>query len=68
MAKKNQHIEKAILMDDREIEYVWTDNPPQGGMKHTYFTPDRKFAVQFFNKKEDAESPQMKARLENIVG
>lgn len=68
MAKKNQHIEKAILMDDTEIEYVWTDNPPQGGMKHTYFTADRKFAIQFFNKKEDAESPQMKARLENIVG
>ena len=68
MAKENQHIEKAILMDDTEIEYVWTDNPPRGGMKHTYFTPDRKFAIQFFNKREDAESSQMKARLENIVG
>lgn len=68
MAKKNQHIEKAILMDDTEIEYVWTDNPPRGGMKHTYFTADRKFAIQFFNKEEDAESPQMQARLENIVG
>ncbi len=68
MAKKNQHIEKAILMDDTEIEYVLTDNPPRGGMKHTYFTPDRKFAIQFFNKEEDAENPQMQLRLENIVG
>ena len=66
--KKNNNIAKAILMDDTELEYVITDNPPRGGMKYTYFTPDKKYAVQFFNKAEDAESAQMQARLENIVG
>ena len=67
MARKKKKTEKAILMDDTEIEYVVTDNPPRGGMKYTYFTPDRKFAIQFFNKEEDAQNPQMQARLENIV-
>ena len=68
MARKKKNTEKAILMDDTEIEYVLTDNPPRGGMKHTYFTPDRKYAVQFFNKEEDAQNPQMRDRLDRIVG
>lgn len=58
----------AILEDDSELEYVVEDNPPRGGMKYTYFTPDKKFAVQFFNDPADANSPIMRDRLEKIVG
>ena len=65
--KKDGRIKKAVLFDDTEIEYVETDNPPRGGMKHTYFTKDKKFAVQFYNKDEDANSPQIRERLERIV-
>lgn len=60
--------EKAILANGRSIEYIVSDNPPRGGMKYTYFTPDRKFALQFFHKEEDANSPKIRARLEKIVG
>ncbi|MBR2214666.1 MAG: serine/threonine protein kinase [Selenomonadaceae bacterium] len=55
-------------MDGSELEYVVSDNPPRGGMKHTYFTPNKKFAVQFFNEDKDANSPLIRARLENIIG
>lgn len=69
MAKnKKEKIKKAILFDDVEIEYIETDNPPRGGMKHTFFTKDKKFAIQFYNKAEDANSPQIRDRLEKIVG
>ncbi len=61
-------IARAILMDETEIEYVITDNPPKGLMKYTYFTPDKSKVVQFFNSKEDAESPKVRERLEKIVG
>ena len=68
MAKQKKRVAKAMLMDGTELEYVISENPPRGGMKHTYFTPDRKFAVQFYNKEEDANSPQIRDRLEHIVG
>ena len=69
MAKKMSGREKkASLVSDRTITYVETDNPPRGGMKHTYFTPDRKFVVQFFNKPEDAANPNIRKRLESIIG
>ena len=61
-------IRTAILEDDTEIDYVVTDNPPRGGMKYTYFTPDKKFAVQFFNNPADAYNPVMQERLYSIVG
>lgn len=31
------------------LDFVVDANAPRGGMKHTFFTPDRKYAVQFFN-------------------
>ena len=69
MAEKMSGREKkATLMSGRTITYIETDNPPRGGMKHTYFTPDRKFVVQFFNDPEDAADPNMRKRLESIIG
>lgn len=58
----------ATLMDGSKIEYVQKDNPPRGSMKYTYFTPQKDRVVQFFNQKEDAESPKNRARLEKILG
>jgi len=43
------NIFEAILEDGTKIEYVIKDNPPRGGMKHTYFSPDKSYVVQFFN-------------------
>ena len=39
---------QAVLADGRKIPYIITDNPPQGGMKYTYFAPDKSYVVQFF--------------------
>ncbi len=61
-------IRSAVLENGVEIQYVYKDNPPRGGMKHTYFTPDRKYAVQFFNNPKDAADPQMQDRIRTIVG
>ncbi|MDO5558550.1 MAG: serine/threonine-protein kinase [Oscillospiraceae bacterium] len=59
---------RALLSDGNEIEYVITDNPPRGGMKYTYFTPDKSYVIQFFNNREDAEDPQLQERIKAIIG
>ena len=56
-------IARAILSNGNEIEYVVTDNPPRGGMKHTYFTPDKSYVIQFFNNADDANDPKMQERI-----
>ncbi len=61
-------IAKAILLNGNEIEYVVTDNPPRGGMKHTYFTPDKSYVIQFFNNPDDANDPKMQERIKAIIG
>lgn len=61
-------IRYALLESGEKIQYVYRDDPPRGGMKHTFFTPDRKYAVQFFNNPKDAEDPQMQDRIRTIVG
>ncbi len=61
-------IAKAILSDGTKLPYIVTENPPTGGMKHTYFTPDKKFAVQFFNNSENAHDVNFKRRMEYIIG
>jgi hypothetical protein len=58
----------AVLENGSTIEYVYDANAPRGGMKHTYFTPDKKFAVQFFNKPADAHNIAMQDRIRTIVG
>ena len=47
-------IAEATLTDGRKIPYVIKDNPPRGGMKYTYFAPDKSYVVQFFNSPETA--------------
>ena len=57
---------EAVLSDGRKIYYTVTDNPPMGGMKHTYFSPDKAYAVQFFNDPSKID-PSMYSRLEAII-
>jgi len=61
-------IAEAILSDGRKIRYVVTEKPPAGGMKHTYFTEDKKYAVQFFNDSSCANDPNLHRRMEYIIG
>ena len=61
-------IAEATLTDGRKIPYVVTDNPPRGGMKYTYFAPDRSYVVQFFLRPGEARDPDVRRRLEAIIG
>ena len=61
-----ERLAEAVLADGRKLNYVITDNPPAGGMKHTFFTPDRKYAVQFFNDLSKVDS-SMRSRLDAII-
>jgi len=58
----------ATLENGSQIQYVYDANAPRGGMKHTFFTPDRKFAVQFFNDPRDSQNPRLQDRIRTIVG
>lgn len=59
---------KATLKDGRVVDFVYTDDPPAGGMKKTYFSPDRSYVVQFFHDHTTAQDPQRLSRLESILG
>jgi len=58
----------ATLTDGRKVQYVLVDNPPAGGMKKTYFSPDRSYVVQFYHKQSAAHDPQRLSRLQAILG
>ncbi len=60
--------EKAQLKDGRIIEYIAVDDPPAGGMKKTYFAPDKSYVVQFFHNQSTGNDPNRIARLEAILG
>lgn len=58
----------AVLENGESIDFVFDANAPRGGMKHTFFTPDKKFAVQFFNDPKDARNPRIQDRIRTITG
>lgn len=62
------HTAEAILADGRKLPYVIQDDPPRGGMKYTYFAPDKSYVVQFFNNPQVAADPNTHKRLEAIIG
>lgn len=68
MSKKKKKEAQAVLTDGTVLPYIVTDNPPRGGMKHTYFAPDKSYVIQFFNKPEDAQDQNLHKRLEKIIG
>lgn len=61
-------IAEAVLEDGRKLPYVLENDPPRGGMKYTYFAPDRSYVVQFFNNPAVAADPNTHRRLEAIIG
>ena len=61
-------VAEAILTDGRKIQYVIRENPPHGGMKYTYFAPDKSYVVQFFNDPAVARNPNLRKRVEAIIG
>ena len=61
-------VAEAVLSDGRKIPYVIRKDPPRGGMKYTYFAPDRSYVVQFFNDPDQARDPNLRRRLEAIIG
>lgn len=65
---RSGEIVSAVLENGAFIEFVFDANAPRGGMKHTFFTPDRKFAVQFFNNPNDARNPRLQDRIRTITG
>lgn len=64
----DNNVKTAVLTDGRSLEYIEVDDPPAGGMKKTYFAPDRSYVVQFFHDPEAAQDPQRRERLEHIIG
>lgn len=60
-------VKYATLENGQKIEYVVTENPPHGGMKHTYFTPDKSQVVQFFNDSRVGHSDEVQARIKAIL-
>lgn len=61
-------IEKAELSDGRILEYVVVPDPPAGGMKSTYFAPDRSYVVQFYHDLQLSKDPCRRARLQAVLG
>lgn len=63
-----ESIAEATLADGTKVEYVLTDNPPRGGMKHTYFSPDKSYVVQFFNDSATGNDVGIQKRISAIIG
>ena len=63
-----EEIEYAITKSGKKIPFVYRSDPPRGGMKHTYFSPDRSYVVQFFNDSDIGESTAVRQRLYAILG
>jgi serine/threonine protein kinase len=59
---------RAFLKDGRTVEYILTEDPPSGGMKKTYFSPDKSYVVQFYHDEEVKYDTQRISRLEAITG
>lgn len=58
---------ECTLADGRKLPYVITDNPPRGGMKYTYFAPDKSYVVQFYNEPNKIDF-NTRSRIEAIIG
>lgn len=61
-------IAEATLADGTKVEYVVSDDPPRGGMKYTYFAPDKSYVVQFFNDPAVGANLDVQRRISAIIG
>ncbi len=57
----------AELKDGTKLQFEIITNPPAGGMKKTYFGPNRDYVVQLYHNLNAAKDPQRLARLEAIL-
>ena len=57
----------ATLRDGRTVAFVEVADPPQGGMKKVYFSPDKSYVVAFFHDAAAAADPNRLARLEAVL-
>ena len=63
-----QNLAEAVLADGTRLPYVVTSYPPRGGMKYTYFAPDKSYVIQFFNDAEVGCDPHIQDRIAAIIG
>lgn len=63
-----EKLEYAVLENGKKLPYIVRPDPPHGGMKHTYFAPDKSYVVQFFNDPRMAEDRALHERLQAIIG
>lgn len=63
-----EEIAEAVLEDGRRLPYVVVDRPPRGGMKYTYFAPDRSYVVQFYNDPAASRDEHLRERVRAILG
>jgi Uncharacterized protein with protein kinase and helix-hairpin-helix DNA-binding domains len=68
LGNDNGRTAEATLADGRKIPYVVRDNPPRGGMKYTYFAPDKSYVVQFYNDPSVTGDINLRHRIEAIIG
>jgi hypothetical protein len=59
---------QATTKDGKAIEYVEVPDPPAGGMKKTFFSPDKSYVVQFFHDAQAANDANRHARLDAVLG
>lgn len=65
---QNGSVEEAVLSDGRRLPFIRTASPPRGMMKHTFFTPDKSYVVQFFNDPAAAQDGALRDRIKAIMG
>lgn len=63
-----KEIKYAISENEEKIPYIWRPDPPRGSMKHTYFSPDYSYVVQFFNDPKMIQYSNLYERLKAIIG
>ncbi len=59
--------QSATLRDGRTVSFVEVPDPPQGGMKRVYFSPDKSYVVAFFHDDDAAKDTNRLARLEAVL-
>jgi len=55
---------KIVGISGKTYEFVWKSDPPAGGMKTVYFSPDKSYVVAIYHKEQSRLSV---ARLKEII-
>lgn len=63
-----EEIKSVMTKSGKKISFLYRTDPPRGAMKHTYFTPERDYVVQFFHHSAMEQNAFLLQRLEAILG